>query len=88
MSTTLNEKIVACIDYRNIRNFDREAFQSFNANEIEVAATQIEILVLNSQVELLTKYRDEFMNRFLTSSAASLDKEISELNNKIKELTK
>jgi len=78
MSTTLNEKIRNC-------NINWTVVENYATSDL---INEIEILVLNSQVELLTEYRDEFMNRFLTSSAKSLDIKIDNLNNKIKELTK
>ena len=62
-----------------------EVLKKYTEGYLDDAAKELSALLLQSQVDLLTKYRDEFMNRFLSSI---LDKEIENLTQQIDNLSK
>ena len=75
----LNKKILALIDYRGMRNFDREGFQSYNAEEIESVANSIERLVLQREIDLI--------DRVINNSATISDTKYYHLQKEKIELT-
>jgi len=89
MNSELNKKIVDIIDKSTYEDYSLGADDNEVMTEYvdkQEAANEIEILVLNEKIELLIKYRDEFMNRFLTSSAASLNREIDIIYQQLNQL--
>jgi len=93
MSTTLNEKIFGVIYDNTVVANSATPFDVFNWKQ---AANDLEILVLNSQVELL-KEPYELLKRAYELNHEDMGwdfdfeewkKKYEDLNNKIKELTK
>jgi len=87
MSSKLNRKIEKILkDCNEVCYNEDGGYDYFNSFE---AANLIEQLILQEKINLLTKYWHEFIERFQTSSANSINAEIITLTqqlNKLKEV--
>lgn len=82
----LNKQLLEAINYRKMRNIDRENFQSYNAKEIENVADECEKICLKysiqSQIDLLNEVGNTISTQSLTAHTLRY---LSELKNEKQE---